>query len=331
MRNPMAIAALGEIGTSSARRQAVSAAEICEMWPESFRVKDGLGIFVWVISSLKSTVPSTALSTIFYRRRHHFGKNKCIPSSQIRHHPYLTMTTPPPDLTALNRAFFDDLAAKYDIQPWQKQISLQITTFIQQNLSFINIPKHPNTTLLDYACGTGTLSRALGPYIITIQPLDLSPKMVSRYNELASTSEIPSVRNSRAIEGNLLTDSKPAAEFNGPEYHNFDIAAVGGGLHHFDDPTKAIARLAQRLKVGGVLLIVDFVEEAAQEWVPTSADPTIHKRGFCESEMREMMERCGLGDFGWKEMPERLEMKFSEHTVLKRGFLARAVKRYLGS
>ena len=151
--------------------------------------------------------------------------------------------------------------------------------------------------------------------------------MVSRFNELAATSEIPSVRNARAIEGNLLTDEDPPLELNGSEFHNFDIVAVGGGLHNFPDPTKAISRLAQRLKVGGVLLISDFIEEEQGWELPTRAEHTIHKHGFSKSEMKGLMEGHGLGGFGWREMPERLEMEVhKDKPVSRKGFLARAVK-----
>ena len=152
--------------------------------------------------------------------------------------------------------------------------------------------------------------------------------MVSRFNSLAATSSIPSVRNARAIEGNLLTEEDPPLELNGPEFQNFDIVAVGGGLHHFPDAAKAISRLAQRLKVTGVLLISDFIEEEKQGWeMPAGAEHTIHKHGFSEGEMRELMERHGLGGFGWREMPERLEMEGHEgKSISRKGFLARAVK-----
>ena len=244
------------------------------------------------------------------------------------------MTTASTDFTAANRTFFDELA-KHGISPWQKQMSLQITNYIQQNLDFIAIPKHSGpTTLLDYACGTGMISRALGPSVTSIQALDLSPNMVERFNEFAGSSETASVRKARAIVGNLLTVQPPPVELNGPELHNFDVVAVGGGLHHFEDPAKAIGRLAQRLKVGGVLLIVDFVKEgddggeAGYGRLPTGAEHTIRKYGFNESEMREMMKDHGLGDFGWREMPERVEMKLHEgKPVSRKGFLARGVKR----
>lgn len=124
-----------------------------------------------------------------------------------------------------------------------------------------------------------------------------------------------------------MTDEEPSVELNSPELHNFDIAAVGGGLHHFPDPAKAIGRLAQRLRSGGVLLIVDFVEEKDHHWEPSDADHTIHKHGFSEDEMMEMMEEHGLKEFGWKEMPERLELRMQgRKPVFRKGFLARAVR-----
>ncbi len=112
--------------------------------------------------------------------------------------------------------------------------------------------------------------------------------MAERYNELAAASEIPSVKATHAIEGNLLADAARSVELSGTELHDFDIAAVGAGLHHFQDPARAIGRLAERLKPGGVLLIVDFVEEE-QGWLPSGADHTIHKHGFSQGEMKELM------------------------------------------
>jgi hypothetical protein len=63
-----------------------------------------------------------------------------------------------------------------------------------------------------------------------------------------------------AHHGNICTpeDPNPAA-FASPEFFDFDIAAVGLGFHHFDDPALAARRLAARLSVGGVLVIIDFL------------------------------------------------------------------------
>ena len=75
------------------------------------------------------------------------------------------------------------------------------------------------------------------------------------------------------------------------------------------------------------MLIVAFVEEEEQDWLPTDADHTVHKHGFGVKEMKELMEGQGLGGFGWKEMPERVELKLHEDKPISRkGFLARAAK-----
>ena len=63
-----------------------------------------------------------------------------------------------------------------------------------------------------------------------------------------------------AYQGNLCVPEDPSpAEFASPEFFNFDVAAVGLGFHHFDDPALAARRLAERLKTGGVLVILDFL------------------------------------------------------------------------
>lgn len=64
----------------------------------------------------------------------------------------------------------------------------------------------------------------------------------------------------RAYQGNLCVPEDPnPASLTSPEFYDFDIAAVGLGFHHFDDPKLAARRLAERLKVGGVLMILDFL------------------------------------------------------------------------
>jgi SAM-dependent methyltransferase len=63
-----------------------------------------------------------------------------------------------------------------------------------------------------------------------------------------------------ASVGNLLDPADPSpADFKGKEWFNFDIAVVGLGFHHFEDPALAATRLAERLKPGGVLMIIDFM------------------------------------------------------------------------
>lgn len=66
-----------------------------------------------------------------------------------------------------------------------------------------------------------------------------------------------------AFHGNLCVpeDQDPEA-FRGDKFFGFDLAVVGLGFHHFDDPDLAAKRLAARLRQGGVLLIIDFLPHA---------------------------------------------------------------------
>lgn len=83
--------------------------------------------------------------------------------------------------------------------------------------------------------------------------------MVNEYNLSASNQGIPP-SEMQAYVGNVLNPSNPSPpELQGSEFWNFDIAVVGLGFHHFDDPYLAAKRLSERLKKGGTLMIVDFL------------------------------------------------------------------------
>lgn len=148
------------------------------------------------------------------------------------------------------------------------------------------------------------------------------------YNASALNQGIPP-SEMHAVVGNLIDpSSEPPAHLSGPEFHDFDIAVVGLGFHHFDDPGLATKRLAERLKVGGVLMIVDFMphgnhshahehthghdhgkgkgtggHEAQHGHSHGSADKgtvhpaahTVTHHGFSEPEVKGMFEAAGVG------------------------------------
>lgn len=84
--------------------------------------------------------------------------------------------------------------------------------------------------------------------------------MVSTYNSRARAANVPdTVVN--ATTGNLFDKSNLSpAELSGPEWHDFDLATVGFGFHHFEDVVHAARQLKERLRPGGVLVINDFLE-----------------------------------------------------------------------
>ena len=205
-----------------------------------------------------------------------------------------------------------------------QNITKTITTALLSNLSWFDIPfldpPTPDTAhqfrVLDYACGPGLLTSIFRPYASEILGADLSEKMVERYNATysppASSQGVPPPgATCHAVVGDLLAQPKPSDSLSGQEYFGFDMVAVGAAMHHFSDVELATARLVERLKPGGMLVVVDFVE-----WKKgTGGEPekgaahTIAHRGFSEGGMRELFAGAGLQGFGWWVLEESVTVE----------------------
>ncbi|KAH6668221.1 S-adenosyl-L-methionine-dependent methyltransferase [Halenospora varia] len=243
-----------------------------------------------------------------------------------------------------NRSHWNEHAATYNSR-FEKTIQ-QIIDEIQARRDWIGVnwvdeasdseaaassSETPKRTvrLLDYACGTGLVSRALAPYVTQCVGVDLSEGMVAEYNKSVSNQGIPPSEMFATV-GNLLDadDSSPAS-LSGPEFFNFDIACVGLGFHHFDNPTLAARRLAERLKPGGVLLIVDFLphEHMGHD---NPAVKTVTHNGFSEEEVQKMFVEAGAGEkFSYVEVGKGIVFtNVKEHgSTMKRSvFFARGSK-----
>jgi len=147
--------------------------------------------------------------------------------------------------------------------------------------------------------------------------------MVDRYNNLAASTGLPPTQLS-AVVGDLLSAS-PTPSVCEPQFYNFDIAAVGAGFHHFADAALATRRLAERLKPGGVLLIVDFLG-GKKEDVPEDMRTTVRVGGFQEEEMKTSFEEAGLVQFGFSVMEEKVVMEMKGERKERTVFLARGRK-----
>ncbi|KAK5656517.1 hypothetical protein OQA88_4494 [Cercophora sp. LCS_1] len=178
--------------------------------------------------------------------------------------------------------------------------------------------------LLDYACGTGIVSRALAPHTTQCVGIDLSDNMVAAYNARAENQGL-SVNEMRAYQGNLF-DSVLDARFAGEEFWGFDIAAVGLGFHHFDNPTLSATRLVERLRVGGILLILDFLPHEKMD-SHHAASHTVTHHGFSEEQIKKVFEDAGAGkDFRLEEVAVVFNRGGEGKDMKRRLFLARGVK-----
>jgi SAM-dependent methyltransferase len=176
--------------------------------------------------------------------------------------------------------------------------------------------------------------QALAPYVTQCIGIDLSEGMVNEYNASVQNQGIPA-SEMHAVLGNLLDASDPnPAALSGAEFHDFDIAVVGLGFHHFDDPALAAKRLAERLKKGGVLMIVDFMphghfhgHDAHGHDHP--AKKTVTHLGFSKEEVKKAFEGAGAGgDFAFEVLGKGVVFEDKEKEIkLERSvFMARGTK-----
>ncbi|KJZ71298.1 hypothetical protein HIM_09308 [Hirsutella minnesotensis 3608] len=232
------------------------------------------------------------------------------------------------DTVSANRAFFNEHAAQYDkkFESARRVIERQV----KDNIDFIGAAK--GGRLLDYACGTGFLSTAMSDHLGQCIGIDVSESMVEAYNAKARSAGF-SAEERIAYTGDLLDPSVPSpADFSDARFQDFDMAGVGAGFHHFDDCTLAATRLAERLRPGGVLFVLDFVATGPHSDT-TAAEAEkrgVRHHGFNEDMMRRIFEGAGAGrNFGFLEMDQDVVFDgFGKEgkNMVRRVFLARGEK-----
>lgn len=172
--------------------------------------------------------------------------------------------------------------------------------------------------------------------------MDFSENMVKaynlRYNPVSDTCAANPLDgddgddeklNAHAVVGNLLDPAGTPPEFDDPKYRDFDLVVVGMGFHHFSDLPLATSRLLDRLKPGGVFLIVDFLKHAVlNHEMHHPAAHTVAHNGFTEQDLKQIFEAAGLTDFGVRVFGEKVILKGIEprEMLLAKGIKSKAVQ-----
>ena len=138
--------------------------------------------------------------------------------------------------------------------------------------------------------------------------------MVDKFNAEAREAGM-SEAQMRAVRGDLLA---PMGGLLGdPEFHGFDLAVMSMALHHVDDPKAMVARLVERVKPGGTVVVIDWIpsddlppmdrshghhshgtppnphHHHSHDHQHHSASHTLSTSGFSQSQIREMFLEAG--------------------------------------
>jgi len=200
------------------------------------------------------------------------------------------------DYSASNKHHFNHVAHTYDSRPHVTELAHKIAGAFLKEYPF----NEEETEVMEYACGTGLVSRELAPHAKRILGVDISEGMVEQfnlrvYNQGIERDEMHAV----CVE---LT-GKDDNELGG---WKFDVIVCSMAYHHFPSTEETSRLLLSFLKPGGTLLIADLIkkDDSPEDVVhgPSSSgqNVVVHKGGFTEDQIREMLEKAGFIDMSWR-------------------------------
>jgi len=225
----------------------------------------------------------------------------------------------PENYASANREHFDKHAHQADDLPGVQELARKITDAIKDSCT--SSFDENSSTVLDYACGTGLISRGLVPNVKSIVGVDISQGMVDQYNQRVEKEVIPA-HKMKAIRAELKGES---SELDGAK---FDLAICSMAFHHFSSISDHAKIISFFLKPGGSLVVIDIFKKDS----PAGAhDPVVpaefhriaaHHDGFSESDMRAMFEGpAGLTQF---EFSVKMDVSVMGHDMTL--FLAKGSK-----
>ncbi|KAJ7164791.1 S-adenosyl-L-methionine-dependent methyltransferase [Mycena crocata] len=196
----------------------------------------------------------------------------------------------------------------YEQQPIAAEIGDKVPKAMRNAYPF----DENTTTVMDFACGTGLISRGLAPYCKSIVAVDISQAMVDNFAERISNQGIPP-QEMCVVCADLKGEE---SELDGQK---FDVIVCSAAYHHFASINDITRTLCFFLKPGGCLLVADFIKGAqpVPEDVPNNG-------GFTEEDIRTAFVGAGLDAF---TIDQFTKAKF--HGQIVSIFLAKGTKPML--
>lgn len=214
-------------------------------------------------------------------------------------------------LVEFNQQYFDENAAKYDDFPGAVQLTTKIGDAILKKYQF----DENSTTVMDYACGTGLVSRCLAPYTKKIVGVDISQGMVNQYNLRVSNQGIPP-EEMQAVRIELKGEEGELDSIK------FDVIVCSMAYHHFTDINDTTRILVSFLKPGGRLMVADLLkDDSGRAIIPEQFQQVSSHHGYAPDELKVIFEEQGLTDFDWEQVAN-----FKVHGIDGKALLAIGVK-----
>lgn len=137
----------------------------------------------------------------------------------------------------------------------------------------------------------------------------------------------------QAIQGDLNDPQHPLDQ---PEWNDFDTVIISMALHHVKDPPDLLARLHQRVRHGGSIVVIDWLQQsdipaetdsadvgiASERMTRLSEGPNIWP-GFSLEDIRAHLHAAGCIDVDIKVYSEHIEAP-KEMEGYSRMFIAKA-------
>ncbi|KAF8496734.1 S-adenosyl-L-methionine-dependent methyltransferase [Russula emetica] len=257
-----------------------------------------------------------------HHQHHHYQHHHHVDGSTLASASASTQSHDQNQLEAANIAHFDALGHDFDKQnPFSAEFADRLSRALRRlsrsrsadssssssdNVISSLVLDEDTTSVLDYACGSGQISRALAPYVAQLVGVDISPRMVEVYNTRAST---------QGLEPHEMRAVSSLAELQ--QQQRFDLAVCSMAYHHFPSVEQVTRDIVEYLKPSGILAVADIAarvhaaadgdgdgdkvnesESEAPSIIPAEYEHLVsHTRGFTEEYMRTLFEGAGLVNF----------------------------------
>lgn len=149
----------------------------------------------------------------------------------------------------------------------------------------------PDSTVVDFACGTGLVMEKIAPYISEgkFVGIDISGAMLAQFHEkLGKLKEtFPNLQTS-SVCGDILDESFDASTLE----NTADVLICTLAFHHLHEYAKVAEKLKTFVKPGGWMLIYDFYNEDNELPVlPELAKRGVSRHGLSLEEMNQCFEQ----------------------------------------